>query len=131
MQPLNHSPAVAVRRTERGDHPDGAWDSFIGAFDIADPLLTALNTMANVAAGQQAWFADPFPAFNPQGSKWLPKAVDSTETTKVSPIRMNKRISVGRNHCALNSSKRINMDFFPGLARAEARIHFEDPHRVR
>ncbi len=63
MQPLDHPPAVAVRRTERGDHPDGAWDSFIGAFHIADPLLAALNTMANVAAGQQAWFADPFPAF--------------------------------------------------------------------
>ncbi len=61
MQPLNHPPAVAVRRTERGDHPDGAWDCFIGAFDIADPLLAALNTMANVVAGQQAWFADPVP----------------------------------------------------------------------
>jgi hypothetical protein len=24
--------------------------------------------MANVAAGQQAWFADPFPVFNPQGN---------------------------------------------------------------
>jgi lysophospholipase L1-like esterase len=47
----------------------GAWDSFIGAFDIADPLLEALNaTMANVAAGQQAWFADPFLVFNPQGN---------------------------------------------------------------
>ena len=46
----------------------GAWDSFIGAFDIADPLFEGLNAaMASVAAGLQVWFADPFPLFNPQG----------------------------------------------------------------
>jgi hypothetical protein len=40
----------------------GAWDSFIGAFDIADPLFEGLNAaMANAAAGKQARFADPFP----------------------------------------------------------------------
>jgi lysophospholipase L1-like esterase len=46
----------------------GAWDSFIGTFDIADPLFEALNlSIANAAAKKQARFADPFPIFNPQG----------------------------------------------------------------
>ena len=46
----------------------GAWDSFISSFEFADPLFEALNaSMANVAAGQQTRFADPFPVFNPQG----------------------------------------------------------------
>jgi lysophospholipase L1-like esterase len=46
----------------------GTWDSFIGAFEFADPLFQLLNTsMANVAAANLVWFADPFPVFNPQG----------------------------------------------------------------
>jgi hypothetical protein len=37
----------------------GAWDSFIGAFDVADPLFQLLNaSMAQVAAANLAWFAD-------------------------------------------------------------------------
>ena len=46
----------------------GSWDSFIGSFDLGDPLFEALNkTMAVVAAQQRVRFADPFPTFNPQG----------------------------------------------------------------
>jgi lysophospholipase L1-like esterase len=45
-----------------------AWDSFIGAFDFADPLFQLLNaSLADVAAANLAWFANPFPIFNPQG----------------------------------------------------------------
>ena len=47
----------------------GAWDSFIGALQFADPLFQLLNTsMSNIAAANLAWFADPFPVFNPQGN---------------------------------------------------------------
>jgi lysophospholipase L1-like esterase len=46
----------------------GAWDSFIGGFDFADPLFMILNaSIADMAAAAQARFADPFPVFNPQG----------------------------------------------------------------
>jgi lysophospholipase L1-like esterase len=46
----------------------GAWDSFIEDLVVADPLLQALNaSMAAVARSQRAFFADPFPIFNPQG----------------------------------------------------------------
>jgi lysophospholipase L1-like esterase len=46
----------------------GAWDSFIGAFEFADPLFQALNaSMAAVAGNYGARFADPFPVFNPEG----------------------------------------------------------------
>lgn len=46
----------------------GAWDSFIGAFSVGDPLFEALNVpMANVAGMGRSRFADPFPIFNPQG----------------------------------------------------------------
>jgi GDSL-like lipase/acylhydrolase family protein len=46
----------------------GVWDSFIGAFDVADPLFAVLNSaIADSAATAQARFADPFPVFNPQG----------------------------------------------------------------
>jgi lysophospholipase L1-like esterase len=46
----------------------GAWDSFIGAFEYADPLFQALNaSLAEVTTLDRARFADPFPVFNPQG----------------------------------------------------------------
>jgi lysophospholipase L1-like esterase len=46
----------------------GAWDSFVGAFEDADPLFEALNAvMAGAVADERARFADPFPIFNPQG----------------------------------------------------------------
>jgi lysophospholipase L1-like esterase len=46
----------------------GAWDTFIGGFEFADPLFMMLNAeIADVAAAVQARFADPFPVFNPQG----------------------------------------------------------------
>jgi lysophospholipase L1-like esterase len=59
----------------RSEAPDaeiivtGAWDSFLGAFDLADPLFLALNaSIAQNTASKRARFADPFPIFNPQGS---------------------------------------------------------------
>ena len=46
----------------------GMWSSFIGAFDLADPLIMELNAeISRVASGHRARFADPFPVFNPQG----------------------------------------------------------------
>ena len=46
----------------------GAWDSFIDAFEVADPMFQALNaSLAEVTALERARFADPLPIFNPQG----------------------------------------------------------------
>jgi hypothetical protein len=46
----------------------GAWDSFIGAFEFADPLFQLLNaSLAEVATANRSRFADPFATFNPQG----------------------------------------------------------------
>jgi lysophospholipase L1-like esterase len=46
----------------------GAWSTFIGAFDVADPLIMALNDeIARTVTSQRARFADVFPVFNPQG----------------------------------------------------------------
>lgn len=46
----------------------GAYDPDIGAFAFADPLFTQLNqAQREAAATVRARFADPFPAFNPQG----------------------------------------------------------------
>jgi GDSL-like Lipase/Acylhydrolase family len=46
----------------------GAYDPNIGAFAFADPLFTQLNQAQQIAAATvRARFADPFPAFNPQG----------------------------------------------------------------
>ncbi|MEO8346370.1 MAG: SGNH/GDSL hydrolase family protein [Betaproteobacteria bacterium] len=46
----------------------GGWDSFIGSFNLGDPLFEALNeSMEIVAAEHRVRFADPFPVFNPQG----------------------------------------------------------------
>jgi hypothetical protein len=46
----------------------GAYDPDIGAFAFADPLFTQLNQAQQAAAATvRARFADPFPAFNPQG----------------------------------------------------------------
>jgi lysophospholipase L1-like esterase len=45
----------------------GAWDTFVGAFAVADPLYQALNAaIAGVAAAERVRFADPFALFNPQ-----------------------------------------------------------------
>ena len=46
----------------------GAWSTFIGAFDLADPLIIMLNQeMARTASRERARFASVFPVFNPQG----------------------------------------------------------------
>jgi lysophospholipase L1-like esterase len=46
----------------------GAYDPNVGAFAFADPLFTQLNQAQQAAATTvRARFADPFPAFNPQG----------------------------------------------------------------
>ena len=46
----------------------GAWSTFIGAFDLADPLISMLNEeMARTASSERARFANVFPVFNPQG----------------------------------------------------------------
>ena len=46
----------------------GMWSDFVGAFDVADPLIMGVNAeMATVAARHRVRFADPFPVFNPQG----------------------------------------------------------------
>ena len=46
----------------------GAWSTFIGSFDLADPLIMMLNEeMARTASSERARFADVFPVFNPQG----------------------------------------------------------------
>jgi lysophospholipase L1-like esterase len=46
----------------------GAYDPNVGAFAFADPLFTQLNQAQQAAAATvRARFADPFPAFNPQG----------------------------------------------------------------
>jgi lysophospholipase L1-like esterase len=47
----------------------GAWDSFLDAFEFADPLFQTLNAwLADAATLNRARFADPFPVFNPQGN---------------------------------------------------------------
>jgi lysophospholipase L1-like esterase len=59
---------TSILRQMRAAAPDaeiivvGAYDPNIGAFAFADPLFTQLNQ-----AQWAARFADPFPAFNPQG----------------------------------------------------------------
>jgi lysophospholipase L1-like esterase len=46
----------------------GAWDSYLDALPVADPLFQLLNTsMSTVAAAARVRFADPLPVFNPQG----------------------------------------------------------------
>jgi lysophospholipase L1-like esterase len=48
----------------------GAYDPDIGVFAFADPLFTQLNQAQQAAAATvRARFADPFPAFNPQGDE--------------------------------------------------------------
>lgn len=47
----------------------GAYNVFVGAFPLTDPLFFSLtHAMAVVAAQEGAFFADEFPVFNPQGS---------------------------------------------------------------
>jgi lysophospholipase L1-like esterase len=48
----------------------GAYDPNVGAFAVADPLFTSVNAaQSSAAAAARARFADPFPAFNPQGDE--------------------------------------------------------------
>ena len=65
---------TSILRQLRAAAPDaeiivvGAYDPNIGAFAFADPLFTKLNQAQQAAAAAvRARFADPFPAFNPQG----------------------------------------------------------------
>jgi lysophospholipase L1-like esterase len=65
---------TSILRHLRAAAPDaeiivvGAYDPDIGAFTFADPLFTQLNQAQQAAAAAvRARFADPFPAFNPQG----------------------------------------------------------------
>jgi lysophospholipase L1-like esterase len=47
----------------------GAYNVFIGAFPLTDPMFQSLtNAMAAVAAEERAVFANEFPVFNPQGN---------------------------------------------------------------
>jgi lysophospholipase L1-like esterase len=47
----------------------GGWDEFLDALAFADPLYQAFNAaMAQAAAANRTWFANPFPIFNPQGN---------------------------------------------------------------
>jgi lysophospholipase L1-like esterase len=46
----------------------GAYSPYLGQYDTADPLIQTMNTaLAAAAADTRARFANPFPAFNPQG----------------------------------------------------------------
>jgi lysophospholipase L1-like esterase len=46
----------------------GAYSPYLGQLATADPLIQTMNTaLAAAAAAHRARFADPFPAFNPQG----------------------------------------------------------------
>lgn len=46
----------------------GPYNSFVGHFDLTDPLYGALDeAMAGVAAQSRARYADVFGTFNPQG----------------------------------------------------------------
>jgi len=59
----------------------GAYDPNIGAFAFTDPLFTQLNQAQQAAAATvRARFADPFPAFNPQG--------DLAETTAICTLTL-------------------------------------------
>ena len=65
---------TAILRHLRAAAPDaeiivvGAYDPNLGAFAFADPLFSQLNQAQQAAAtAVRARFADPFPAFNPQG----------------------------------------------------------------
>jgi lysophospholipase L1-like esterase len=65
---------TSILRQMRAAAPDaeiivvGAYDPNLGAFAFADPLFTKLNQAQQAAAAAvRARFADPFPAFNPQG----------------------------------------------------------------
>ena len=58
----------------RAEAPDaeiivtGMWNTFVGSFDVSDPLIMNVNDlMAAVASRHGARFANPFPVFNPQG----------------------------------------------------------------
>jgi lysophospholipase L1-like esterase len=47
----------------------GSADTSLNALAFADPLIQLFNkTVAQAAAANRAWFADPFPVFNPQGN---------------------------------------------------------------
>ena len=68
----------------------GAWDSFIGAFAIGDPLFVALNgAMAETADSSHAKFADAFSVFNPTSDV-------NTETKAM--CRLTLLCSVGDSH---------------------------------
>jgi hypothetical protein len=58
----------------RAEAPDaeiivtGMWSTFVGSFDVSDPLIMSVNAeMVVVASRHGARFANPFPVFNPQG----------------------------------------------------------------
>ena len=73
IQHLSRNLATILRRL-RAAAPSaeivvtGPWDSFVGAFQNADPLIEALDqSMAKVTRRAKARYADLFPVFNPQG----------------------------------------------------------------
>jgi hypothetical protein len=46
----------------------GGFNTFLGTFPLTDPLFQSLNSAIAAAAAQEAaFFANPFPVFNPQG----------------------------------------------------------------
>jgi lysophospholipase L1-like esterase len=79
---------TSILRQLRAAAPDaevivvGAYDPDIGAFAFADPLFTQLNHAQQAAAATvRAWFADPFPVFNPQGN-------DAAETAAICTLTL-------------------------------------------